>query len=79
MAKSDQADEQAVRELAYLLWEREGKPEGRALVHWQRALAMHSDQGQGPDDGLTKDAEALLEGDPHADFPALLTKDVPGG
>ena len=32
-----------------------------------------------PDDGLTKDTEAVLEGDAHADFPALLTKDVPGG
>jgi hypothetical protein len=79
MATSDQAEEQAVRELTYFLWEREGRPEGLALTHWQRARAMYSDHGRVPDDGLTKDTEAVLEGDAHADFPALLTKDVPGG
>jgi hypothetical protein len=28
-----------VRERAYLLWEREGRPEGRADEHWRRAAA----------------------------------------
>jgi hypothetical protein len=79
MAKPDQAEEQAIRELAYLLWDREGRPEGRASIHWERALAIRSGQEQLPDDGLAKDAEAVLEGDPRADFPALLAKDVPGG
>jgi hypothetical protein len=80
MATSDQAEEQAVRELADFLWEREGRPEGRAYIHWHRALAIRSGQRQSPDDdGLVKDAKAVLEGDPCADFPALLTKDVPGG
>jgi len=26
-----------IRRMAYALWEREGRPEGRALDHWQRA------------------------------------------
>ena len=30
-------EEHRVRERAYLLWEEEGKPDGRALDHWLRA------------------------------------------
>ncbi len=30
-------DERPVRERAYFLWEREGRPEGRAAEHWQAA------------------------------------------
>jgi hypothetical protein len=26
-----------VRRIAYSIWEREGRPEGHALEHWQRA------------------------------------------
>lgn len=32
--------EKKVRELAYRLWEDEGRPEGRAALHWQRALEV---------------------------------------
>jgi hypothetical protein len=32
-------EERAVRERAYFLWESEGRPEGRALAHWQHAAA----------------------------------------
>ena len=30
--------EAAVRERAYYIWEREGRPQGRELQHWQAAL-----------------------------------------
>jgi hypothetical protein len=33
--------EQSIRERAYLLWEREGRPEGRADEYWHRALDEH--------------------------------------
>ena len=33
--------EQEVRERAYFLWEEDGRPEGRAGEHWQRALDQH--------------------------------------
>ena len=33
--------EQAVRELAYSLWEQEGRPDGRAEEYWYRALEEH--------------------------------------
>jgi hypothetical protein len=31
------------------------------------------------DEALSEEAEAVLDGDPHADFAALTTVDVPGG
>jgi hypothetical protein len=33
------AKEQAIRERAYVIWEEEGRPEGRHLDHWLRAEA----------------------------------------
>ena len=33
------AKEEAIRERAYLIWEEEGRPEGRHLDHWLRAEA----------------------------------------
>jgi len=32
------ADEAKVRERAYYIWEREGRPQGRELQHWQAAV-----------------------------------------
>jgi hypothetical protein len=32
---------QAVRERAYLLWQQEGSPDGRAEEYWHRALDQH--------------------------------------
>ena len=31
--------EQAIRERAYALWEKDGRPEGRSLAHWSQAEA----------------------------------------
>ncbi len=31
--------EQSIREGAYQIWEREGRPEGRTLAHWLKAEA----------------------------------------
>jgi len=62
-------DERAIRERAYFLWENEGRPEGRALDHWQRAAAEEP----------LVDEEKVLASRPDANIPAMLTKDVPGG
>jgi hypothetical protein len=67
--------EQSIREAAFFLWEREGRPEGRALAHWTAAQRIAVDQ----EGNLTADEEAVIRGDPAADYPAVLTKDVPGG
>jgi hypothetical protein len=29
-----------IRQMAYRLWEEEGRPEGKSLEHWERAAAM---------------------------------------
>lgn len=31
--------EEAIRQRSYLIWQREGRPDGRALDHWLRAKA----------------------------------------
>ena len=75
MSGSDQAREHAIRERAYFIWEREGRPEGRAHDHWLSATiedALSQDE-------LMDDEEKVLAGRPDANFPALLTKDVQGG
>jgi DUF2934 family protein len=69
--------EQAVREAAYLIWEREGRPDGRAQDHWMRA-SVECDERRGKDDPM-EDEEKILAGRPDANMPALLTKDVLGG
>ncbi|WP_209768506.1 DUF2934 domain-containing protein [Azospirillum rugosum] len=35
-----------IRERAYLIWEREGRPEGRADAHWFQALRELQAEGQ---------------------------------
>jgi hypothetical protein len=62
-------DERAIRDRAYFLWESEGRPEGRALDHWQRAASEMQ----------FVDEEKVLEGRTDANIPAMLTKEVPGG
>jgi hypothetical protein len=71
--------EQIVREVAYSLWEREGRPAGRALDHWVRAIAERAGKDAGAGDEPIEDEEKVLAGRLDANIPALLTKDVPGG
>jgi hypothetical protein len=66
-------------EAAYDLWEREGRPDGRAEDHWQRAMIEWLGPERGDDDALVDDEEKLMAGRLDANIPALLTKDVPGG
>jgi hypothetical protein len=68
--------EQVVKEAAYLIWEREGRPDGRAREHWERALRETA--GADGDEPLL-DEEKILAGRPDVNMPALLTKDVLGG
>ena len=41
-----QADEAAIREQAYLLWEQDGRPEGRETEYWMRAKVAVTEKGQ---------------------------------
>jgi hypothetical protein len=72
---SDEQD--SLREIAYAFWEQEGRPEGRSAVHWELALASQAAGRR--TDALLNEAEAVVEGNPRADFPALMTKDTSGG
>jgi DUF2934 family protein len=78
MPETYQNEEQAIRERAYFIWEREGRPEGRAGAHWALALAAQCRQDHGPEDNFMADEQGIVDGTA-ADFPALMTKDVPGG
>ena len=78
MAGPDRNSEQAVREAAYFIWEREGRPEGRAPDHWRRAVIERAREERRRDDE-PEEEEKVLAGRPDANMPALLTKDVRGG
>lgn len=79
MSEFNQDWEQAIRERAYLIWEREGRPEGRAECHWQSAAIEVFGDKRWRDDELMEDEEKVLAGRLDANIPALLTKDVHGG
>jgi hypothetical protein len=76
-APDDSADH-TIREAAYFIWEREGRPDGRAQDHWLQAVAGLAVQ-RGQNDERIEDEEKILAGRPDANMLALLTKDVPGG
>jgi hypothetical protein len=46
----------AVRQIAYRIWEEEGRPEERALDHWLKAEALWDDE-QEFEEHLAKDVE----------------------
>jgi hypothetical protein len=71
----DKDGEHAIRLRAYFIWEREGRPEGRALHHWNSACAEEREH----QNELMYEEEKVLAGRLDANIPALLTKDVHGG
>lgn len=75
MSGSDQNDEHAVRERAYFIWERDGRPDGRAYEHWMSARAEERERLN----ELMYDEEKIMADRPDVNLPALLTKDVHGG
>ncbi len=79
MPQSDQDLERAIRERAYLIWEHEGRPEGRAEEHWRHAAVEAFADKSPRDDEPMEDEEKILAGRLDANIPALLTKDVQGG
>ena len=68
--------DQAIREAAYFIWEREGCPNGRADEHWCRDAA---EIDNGSSEPLLGEEEKIMADRPDANWPALLTKDVHGG
>jgi hypothetical protein len=74
-----ESDRNAIRERAYFLWLREGRPEGRAQDHWGSATIEEFSREPDQDAEFTEDEEKVLAGRPDANIPAMLTKDVLGG
>ncbi len=66
--------DQVVSEAAYFIWENEGRPEGKAVDHWERAVM----QIEGGNDDILEEEERIMAELP-ANLPALLTKDARGG
>ena len=55
-------DEERVRQLAYSIWEAEGRPEGQQQRHWDRALKIvAAEQAAGNDADLEEVGEPLDE------------------
>jgi Protein of unknown function (DUF2934) len=79
MPNPDRNAEKAVREAAYFIWEREGRPEGQAQDHWGRAIFEKYREDLRRDDEPVDDEEKILFGRPDVNMPALLTRDVRGG
>ncbi len=79
MPRANFKNEQAVRDRAYFIWEREGRPDGRAHDHWKRATTEAGHHAPGPDDDTMLDEEKIIAGRIDVNMPALLTRDVPGG
>lgn len=44
-------DEKEIASRSYFIWEREGKPEGKALEHWLRAKVEIEAEGASPTNG----------------------------
>ena len=78
MPEPTQSPDQAIREAAYYLWEREGRPHGRDRDHWMQA-ASRLLKPSIPSEDTVEDEEKVLAGQADANIPAMLTKDVPGG
>ena len=76
---SSNNEQASVRDRAYLIWEREGRPEGRARDHWHRAIREASRHEPRPDEEPPSEEEKLLAGRVDVNLPALLTRDVLGG
>jgi Protein of unknown function (DUF2934) len=79
MPESDRNWERAVRERAYFIWEREGRPEGRADDHWRYAAIEDFGEEREWDDEPMGDEEKIMAGRADVNLPAMLTKDVHGG
>jgi hypothetical protein len=52
--------EQRVRERAYEIWERGGRPEGKSVEHWQQAEAEIVAEEQGLEQEVKLEAEGVV-------------------
>jgi hypothetical protein len=72
-------DDRNLRDRAYYIWEREGRPDGRAFDHWVRAVREAFPARPARDDQRLPEEEKILAGRIDVNMPAWLTRDVLGG
>ena len=75
----ERMQDQWLRDRAYFIWEREGRPHGRAFDHWLQAKREATGRRLPAQDDRLPDEEKILDGRIDVNMPALLTQDVPGG
>jgi hypothetical protein len=78
MPEQKRAADHTIREMAYFIWEHEGRPNGRAQAHWLQAMNKFAKKHNHEQEQI-EDEEKVLAGRADANIPAMLTKDVPGG
>ncbi|MCP8466262.1 DUF2934 domain-containing protein [Pseudomonas sp. ZM23] len=66
--------EQRVRELAYQIWESEGRPEGQQERHWRMALSLAEGEIANGQEAPAEDVEPRFEGREEPEPPAILQK-----
>jgi hypothetical protein len=69
MFGADRDEEDAIREWAYFIWEREGRPDGRAQDRWLSALVEEFGDERWRDDDFMEDEEKVLAGRHDANMP----------
>lgn len=63
-------DEETVRQLAIMIWETEGRPEGHHERHWQMATKLAESVAMTPSRGVNRpNIEGLLPETDHPDEP----------
>ncbi|KAA0695958.1 DUF2934 domain-containing protein [Halopseudomonas laoshanensis] len=69
-------DEQRIRELAYQIWENEGRPEGKTEEHWALARELVESESHGdtaaPPGKIKRTRKAPSLAETQAEKPALL-------
>lgn len=72
--------EQRIRERAYEIWEREGRPQGRAAEHWARAAGEIAAETEGEPEAVSVaegPAKTRSDGTTTPEKPARRSRAVP--
>lgn len=65
-------DERRVRELAYQIWESEGRPQGQHDRHWRMARSLAETEAADPRHAAQEPVKPRFEGDQEPEKPAIL-------
>jgi hypothetical protein len=72
-----QPDENQIASRSYFIWEKEGRPEGKALEHWLRAKVELEAEAAGDNGGKPRRTRAATAGKPNGTTRARKPKAKP--